>query len=99
MLCRRYRSQVRKCEPGGNVEIRTTDTRHTAQVHFKCHRGAMSATSSSWMAWGHGRAVHPEGSARTKREPSEGDEEAVGVSTLPWLCVSCDSRVGVLALG
>ena len=31
-------------------------------------------------------------------EPPEGDEEAVVVSTLPVLCVSCDSRVEVLLL-
>ena len=31
-------------------------------------------------------------------EPPEGDEEGVIMSTLPVLCVSCDSRVEVLLL-
>jgi hypothetical protein len=37
-----------------------------------------------------------EGETAEVREPPEGDEEAV--STLPVLCVSCDSRVEVLLL-
>jgi hypothetical protein len=45
-----------------------------------------------------GLVTDEEGETAEMGEPSEGDDEAVVVSTLPVLRVSCDSRVDVLLL-
>jgi hypothetical protein len=57
------------------------------------------------MAWGHGLAVYilwarhgRRGGVSRNGGTIEGGDEAVVVSTLPVLRVSCDSRVGVPSL-
>jgi hypothetical protein len=53
------------------------------------------------MMWGHGHGTDEVGETAEVEEPPEDDvrdEEAVVVSTLPVLCVSCDSPVELLLL-
>jgi hypothetical protein len=69
-----------------------------------CCRGTLAATSGSWMAWGHGYITSSGlgtvevGETAETGGPPEDDEEAVVLTTLPVLRISCDSRVEVLLL-